>query len=133
MKLLGVTGLNHITLAVKEVTPSVNFYVGVLGFTLRKQWRGGAHLEAGTLWLCLSRDAATRSAPHPDYTHLALDISAENFDGLADKIRQSGTEIWKDNKSEGASFYFLDPDGHKLELHSGSLATRLTDMKAKGR
>jgi hypothetical protein len=32
--------------------------------------------------------------------------------------------VWKVNRSEGASYYFLDP-GHKLELHVGSLALRL--------
>jgi hypothetical protein len=34
--------------------------------------------------------------------------------------------IWKDDKSEGASTYFLDPDGHKLEIHLGTLETRLS-------
>jgi len=32
---------------------------------------------------------------------------------------------WKRDVSEGASFYFLDPDGHRLELHEGDLDSRL--------
>lgn len=34
-------------------------------------------------------------------------------------------------KSEGQSFYFLDPDGHKLELHVGDLASRLVQCREK--
>ncbi|HEX5514181.1 MAG TPA: glutathione transferase, partial [Gammaproteobacteria bacterium] len=39
--------------------------------------------------------------------------------------------IWKDNKSEGDSLYFLDPDGHKLEIHVGDLESRLAALREK--
>lgn len=37
----------------------------------------------------------------------------------------------EDNKSEGQSFYFLGPDGHKLELHVGDLVSRLAQCREK--
>jgi len=126
----GVRGLNHVTLAVSDLDLSVVFYRDVLGFQLRKIWRDGAYLEAGALWLCLSPDPKTRTAPHPDYTHLAFDVADAEFSALCKSVEQSGATIWKNNKSEGSSLYFLDPDGHRLELHVGSLATRLVAMEA---
>lgn len=42
-----VLGLNHITLAVRGLDRAVAFYRDVLGLALRKQWEGGAYLEAG--------------------------------------------------------------------------------------
>jgi catechol 2,3-dioxygenase-like lactoylglutathione lyase family enzyme len=119
-----VTGLNHVTLAVRELERSIAFYRDLLGFALRAHWPDGAYLEAGSLWLCLSRDDAAGSDPRPDYTHLALSIDAADFAALRDRIR-TAYPIWKENRSEGDSLYFLDPDGHKLELHIGSLASRL--------
>jgi len=56
---------------------------------------------------------------------VALDVAALEFKPLAQRVRDSGAEVFKDNVSEGASLYFLDPDGHKLELHVGDLASRL--------
>jgi len=41
------------------------------------------------------------------------------------RLETAGVTCWKDNRSEGQSFYFLDPDNHQLELHVGSLASRL--------
>ena len=124
-----ISGLNHVTLAASDLERSIAFYRDLLGFDLRTQWAEGAYLEAGALWLCLSFDEVARTAPHPDYTHIALDVAAEGFEALSERIR-AAAQSWKENRSEGQSLYFLDPDGHKLELHVGSLASRLAYYRA---
>ncbi len=123
-----VRGLNHITLAVSDVERALGFYREVLGLRLRAIWEDGAYLEAGTLWLCLSRDAAARTAPHPDYTHIAFSVAAEDFEALRIRVG-AAARSWRENRSEGASLYVLDPDGHKLELHVGSLEDRLAHYR----
>lgn len=119
-----VRGLNHITLAVTDLQRSVAFYRDLAGLGLRALWPDGAYFEAGALWLCLSRDENAALASRGDYTHIAFDVAADDFDALAARIAASAP-IWKDNKSEGRSLYFSDPDGHKLEIHVGSLHSRL--------
>lgn len=123
-----VSGLNHVTLAVSVLDRSIAFYRDLLGFTLRAHWRDGAYLEAGALWLCLSCDETGLTDPHPDYTHLAFSVAAEDFAMLSAKV-SGAASIWKENRSEGDSLYFLDPDGHKLELHVGSLQSRLDQYR----
>lgn len=123
-----VTGLNHITLAVSDVGRSLAFYRDLLGLAVRAVWSDGAYLEAGSLWLCLSRDDEARTSPHPNYTHLAFSVSEAEYIDLSKRL-VAECVVWKDDKSEGASTYFLDPDGHKLEIHIGSLETRLADYR----
>lgn len=124
----GVSGLNHITLAVADVERSLAFYRDVLGCVVRAVWADGAYLEAGPLWLCLSRDNHVRSSPHPDYTHIAFSVSEADYGAMSERLTAECI-IWKDNRSEGASTYFLDPDGHKLEIHLGALETRLSHYR----
>ena len=62
--------------------------------------------------------------------HVAFDVSQTDFAALVQQLLAAGARDWKDNRPEGDSFYFLDPDGHRLEIHVGSLETRL---KAMGR
>ncbi|WP_308915768.1 VOC family protein [Jannaschia sp. LMIT008] len=119
-----IRGLNHVTLAVSDLDRSLAFYRDVLGLRVAADWPTGAYLEAGTLWLCLSVDDAARDRPHPDYTHMAFDVGAGDFEALRDRVAMHAAP-WRENRSEGASFYFLDPDGHRLEIHVGTLATRL--------
>ncbi|ROR14978.1 fosfomycin resistance glutathione transferase [Erwinia sp. JUb26] len=115
-------GLNHITLAVSNVAKSFDFYVNTLGFTPKAKWSRGAYLSLDGLWLCLSADTVLSGE---DYTHYAFSVSREDFDEFAARLRATGVTEWKINKSEGKSVYFLDPDGHKLEIHDGDLNSRL--------
>jgi catechol 2,3-dioxygenase-like lactoylglutathione lyase family enzyme len=126
-----IRGLNHVTLAVTDLDRSLSFYRDLLGLKVAALWLEGAYLEAGPLWLCLSLDAKRESRPAPDYTHIAFDVSAEDFPALSTRIAELAPQ-WRDNRSEGSSLYFLDPDGHKLEIHVGSLDSRLAHYKERG-
>ncbi|WP_221931601.1 VOC family protein [Palleronia caenipelagi] len=121
-----MTGVNHVTLAVLDLDRSVIFYTDLLGARLRARWPDGAYLTLGDLWLCL--ELTVHMSPREDDSHLALSAAPGSFDPLARRIR-SETRIWKENRSEGASVYFLDPDGHRLELHNGTLASRLAHYR----
>lgn len=66
-----------------------------------------------------------------DYTHYAFSISQQDFDAFRARLLAEGVIEWRENRSEGASFYFLDPDGHQLEAHAGNLASRLAACRIK--
>jgi len=120
-----ITGLNHVTLAVRDLPRSITFYRDLLGARLRAEWPKGAYLELGPIWLCLSlTDHVTQRV---DYTHIAF--STDNFGALARHITETA-DLWQENSSEGGSVYFLDPDGHRLELHDGTLESRLDHYRA---
>ena len=123
-----VHGLNHITLTTSNLNLSMQFYCGVLGLKPHVKWEGGAYLTAGDDWICLSIDNV---APASDYSHIAFSVSLPDFEVLKEKVKDRGIEQWKENTSEGDSLYILDPDGHKIELHVGSLQTRLNSLRAK--
>ena len=128
-----LTGLNHLTLAVTDLERSVAFYTGLLGVRLEARWNGGAYLSLGGLWLCLAVDAgrvAVVDAGVAYYTHAAFSIAQQDFEAMCARLREAGVRAWRENRSEGDSFYFLDPDAHRLELHVGDLASRLAACRA---
>ncbi|MDU8913332.1 VOC family protein [Aestuariicoccus sp. MJ-SS9] len=122
-----ITGVNHITLCVTDLDRSLAFYRDVLGGRLAAGGGRAAYLELGTLWLCLEVAAAV--ATREDDSHFALACAPRDFDALAARI-DAHAPRWKENRSEGASLYFRDPDGHKLELHVGELESRLAHYRA---
>ena len=121
-----LTGLNHITIAVSDLERSLDFYINALGFKGHVKWKQGAYLSLGDLWLCFSVDKPDEKS---DYSHIAFSISQQDFTNFSHKLIQLDIAQWKENKSEGDSLYLLDPDGHKLEIHSGDLYSRLESIK----
>ncbi|WP_369943425.1 fosfomycin resistance glutathione transferase [Xanthomonas medicagonis] len=126
-----LTGLNHLTLAVRALPRSVAFYRDTLGFVLRARWDTGAYLTLDALWLCLSLDPQRRPAPQPDYTHYAFSIPHTALAGFEQRLQAAGAQRWQQNRSEGESLYFLDPDGHRLEAHVGDLQSRLAACRER--
>lgn len=124
-----VHGLNHITLGVVDLSRALGIYQGVLGARLRAVWDRGAYLELGGTWLCL--ELTTAATPRSDDSHLAFSVQPSDLPALTEALLAQGCRSWKENRSEGASFYFLDLDGHKLELHAGDLASRLAACREK--
>lgn len=124
-----LTGLNHLTLAVANLPRSIEFYAALPGFRLAARWDAGAYLCLSDLWLCLSLDERRSTEKQPDYTHYAFSVSQDDFEHVTALLRLRKVIEWKSNTSEGHSFYFLDPDGHRLEVHVGSLASRLEQCR----
>ncbi len=120
-----INGINHITFGVTDLEKSLAFYVDLLGLTLVTKWHKGAYLLAGQQWIALNVDENKDKVPTKDYTHIAFNVLPKDFTTLKQKLTQAGIKPFKENTSEGESFYFLDPDGHKLELHHNTLEDRL--------
>lgn len=122
-----ITGMNHVTLAVQEIGRSFDFYRNILGLKPLCRWDKGAYFLVGDFWFCLNVDEMRK--PNPCYTHYAFTVSQTDFIEMSRRIADAGATIFKDNTSPGDSLYFLDPDGHKLELHVGNWQSRITAKK----
>ena len=126
-----IRGINHITLAVKDIELSFQFYTKVLGLKPVARWSKGAYLETAGTWIALNLDPKVAETKRRDYSHIAFTCSSSDFESLRGRLLEYGCVEWSENRSEGESFYFLDPDGHRLELHVGDLQSRLRVMREK--
>ena len=125
-----ISGLNHITLAVRDLERSFRFYSTALGLRPVARWDRGAHLLAGDTWICLNLDDTT-ATPDARYTHIAFSVAPADFTDLTQALLAAGIREWQQNHSEGDSFYCLDPDNYKLEIHTTHLEDRLASLKSR--
>ncbi len=124
-----IAGMNHITLAVQDIDKSFMFYRDVVGLKPLVKWDKGAYFLVGVFWFCLNVDDKRKA--NLCYTHYAFTVSGEQFNTMSQIIIDSGAKIFKDNTSPGESLYFLDPDGHKLEIHVSNWQNRIQAKKAE--
>lgn len=124
-----ITGFNHVTLAVRDLDRSIGFYCD-LGLRLRMRSPRSAYLDGGpdsALWLCLVHDPD--HGPARGYTHVAFDVAPDDIAAMA--ARLAHLPRWQENSSPGASLYLCDPDGHRIELHGGTLDERLAALRGR--
>ncbi len=124
-----VSGLNHITLSVSDLDRSFNFYLNILGFKPLVKWDKGAYLKAGNVWLAIIVDHRVLLMKRDDYSHIAFTCTVGEYDVIVERLKAACAPEWSENTSEGASYYFEDPDRHQLEIHVGDLNTRLNEMR----
>jgi catechol 2,3-dioxygenase-like lactoylglutathione lyase family enzyme len=122
-------GINHITLSVNDVEESFHFYVEILGCKPIQKNPISAYVVAGEIWLALDKSQNPNARPASDYSHVAFTVAADTYPEIKRKLIAYGVKSWAENKTEGESYYFLDPNGHKLELATSNLANRIKDAK----
>jgi catechol 2,3-dioxygenase-like lactoylglutathione lyase family enzyme len=124
-----ITGINHITLAVRDIDESFKFYADVLGLKRIQKSSISAYLLTEDTWMTLTKDQNTRHEHLPECTHIAFTVAQHDFETMKERILKSGAKEWQKNWTEGDSFYFVDPNGHKLEIHASDLETRIESGK----
>lgn len=109
------TRLHHLLLQTDDLERSEAFYLGFLGFTVRKReaFHDGRPLVSTNEGLGLTGGAPGTTGA---LEHLAFRTS--DVDGIASRARQEGVPILKEPGPGpyGHTVYLADPDGNRVEL-----------------
>src|SRR5690606_35768770 len=119
--------------SVSDLEKSIAFYEQVFGAKLLVKGRSTAYFDLQGLWLALNLEKdIPRNEIKESYTHIAFTIDEADFDNIYNRLNSLGVNILPGRpraKEDKKSIYFTDPDGHKFEFHTGTLADRLTYYK----
>jgi catechol 2,3-dioxygenase-like lactoylglutathione lyase family enzyme len=109
-------GVHHVSINVADVDEAVDFYVGVLGLTIRKDRPAlgveGAWLDAGNQQVHLIK----ASVPPSQGQHFALRVA--DLDAVVSELRIHGLTISDPSSvGTGRQSFLTDPSGNLVELH----------------
>ncbi|MFL6059620.1 MAG: VOC family protein [Marmoricola sp.] len=118
-------GLHHFAILARDVEETVKFYSGVLGFPLteifeNRDYPGSNHfffdIGNGNL-LAFFDFPGLDVGPYAEVLgglhHVAISVEPGTWARLRDRLSEAGVEYQEES---GASIYFRDPNGARLEL-----------------
>lgn len=128
-----IQSVNHVTYSVSNLENSIIFYRDILKGRILVEGKTSSYFDIGGLWLALNEEKEIpRNEIKHSYTHMAFSISDDEFDDWFQWLKENDVNILEGRKRDvrdKKSIYFTDPDGHKLELHTGTLEDRLKYYK----
>jgi catechol 2,3-dioxygenase-like lactoylglutathione lyase family enzyme len=128
-----IESISHITIIVKDVRRTAEFFRAI--FNAKEVYDSSKmnfstsyekfFIIGGTWIVAMEGEPLSERS----YNHIAFKVPDTEFDEYVLKVKQLGVEIKTGRKrAEGVSrsIYFYDYDNHLFELHTGTLAERLT-------
>ena len=121
-----ITGAGHFGISVADLDESIDFYQNILGLKVSLKREKDAFIGKEDV-LALLQFPGGKEAFDKEYrlkykgkafTHFGLTApSVQAVFDFQEKLRNAEVEIIKEayERWDGASFYFLDPNGHTLE------------------
>jgi catechol 2,3-dioxygenase-like lactoylglutathione lyase family enzyme len=123
-----LTGINHITISVRDLEESFSFYRDILGFSPVMKSCYSAYFLCGTTWIALQEEKEKNHSTDR-YSHVAFDIEGNNYSAFVANLRRHKIPEWQENSTQGNSYYFCDPSGNRFEIHVSSIEARIKHGK----
>ncbi|MBA2174166.1 metallothiol transferase FosB [Halobacillus locisalis] len=126
-----IKGINHLCFSVKDLKRSIWFYEEILEGNLLVKGNTTAYFDLNGLWIALNEEKDA-GRDFDSYTHTAFSIDEKDITRAFNKLVENGVTILKGRKrhsKDKRSIYFLDPDGHTFEFHTGSFQDRIDYYK----